>query len=266
MLYFSEANSKTKKLYKVGKFKRYLQKNRQVYSLDLPAGYTCPGAMLCHSRAITIGDTATIKDGPHCKHRCYAASQEVLYKHCRTKRQGNLETLRSARYSHKITKLVIDSLPKNAGIVRLHTAGDFFSIEYLSAMVQVARARPNILFYAYTKSLHFLQKIIDKIPEANLKTGELLPNFIITASIGGKYDKLIPILNIRSARVVLSPAEAREHELTIDTTDEIAASAGGSFALLIHGVQPAKTAAAKAWRHEIMRKAIENKEKSVVYA
>jgi hypothetical protein len=35
--------------------------------------------------------------------------------------------------------------------VRIHDSGDFFSDEYTQAWLRVMRARPTVLFYAYTK-------------------------------------------------------------------------------------------------------------------
>ena len=95
---------------------------------------------------------------------------------------------------------------------------------------------------AYTKSLHFL----DSLDCRNLANGIILPNFLITASIGGKYDNLIPKLNIRTARVVFS--EAAAGSLPLDHTDEYASTPGGNFALLLHGIQPPKTEASAAWQ------------------
>jgi hypothetical protein len=90
------------------------------------------------------------------------------------------------------------------------------------------------LFYAYTKSLPFL-------------VGMTLPsNFIVTVSRGGKHDHLIEGLGIRESVVVYSEKEAEEKGLPIDHDDTHAATHGGSFALLIHGTQPAGSDAGKA--------------------
>jgi hypothetical protein len=72
------------------------------------------------------------------------------------------------------------------------------------------------------------------------KTG----NFLVTASYGGKYDQLISQLELRSAKVVFTEAEAKK--LPIDHNDNHAATIGGNFALLLHGQQPAKSPASRA--------------------
>jgi hypothetical protein len=57
---------------------------------------------------------------------------------------------------------------------------------------------------------------------------------------------LIDRHNLRSAVVVFSEAEAKERKLAIDHDDSHAMNHGPDFALLIHGSQPAGSAAAKA--------------------
>jgi len=131
-------------------------------------------------------------------------------------------------------EMLAASLPADAGVVRYHVAGDFFKASYLQGAIALANVRPNVLFYTYTKSLPFLEGL------------DLPDNFRVTASLGGKHDHLIEGLGIRTARVVYSEQEAADLDLPIDHTDAHAASHGGSFALLLHGVQPAKTPAARA--------------------
>jgi hypothetical protein len=134
-----------------------------------------------------------------------------------------------------------DSLPANCGIVRLHVSGDFFKLAYLQGVIALAAERPDVLFYSYTKSLNFLRRITDWVDPSN---GVVRDNFLLTVSEGGKFDSLIPQLGVRTARVVYSEAEA--NGLPIDHDDSHAATKGGSFALLLHGTQPAGSEASKA--------------------
>lgn len=249
-LKFSPANAKTVALKVVFK-DTYLKEKRKVYSLDLSSGVSCPGAKDCKSMAVIdpLTGRATIKDGPHCQFRCFSASQEVLFPSLRKLREHNFALLKQAKTVDKIASLILNSLPSNAGVVRLHVGGDFFSLNYLLAMYRVAFLRPDILFYFYTKSLHHLKALyalkgIDGVWD--LSIGEILPNFLVTASRGGKFDHLIGELGIREAVVVNSEAEAMTLGLTIDHDDSHAAKSGDSFALLLHGTQPAGTPAARA--------------------
>jgi hypothetical protein len=58
-------------------------------------------------------------------------------------------------------------------VVRWHDAGDFFSKEYLDLAYDVAKANPDVKFYAYTKM-------------GDVATGSHPPNFIINFSSGSK--------------------------------------------------------------------------------
>ena len=132
------------------------------------------------------------------------------------------------------------SLPSNLGVLRFHVGGDFFKPAYFDAALRLAESRPDVLFYAYTKEL------LNLLHHPVSRLGVLRKNFIITASRGGKHDQLIDALSLREAVVVFSEAEAEEKGLPIDHDDSHAATPGGSFALLIHGVQPAKSEASRA--------------------
>jgi hypothetical protein len=243
MLKFSPANTKTKRLKAVIPTLR-----GKIYSLDLPSGYTCPGAKLCKSRAVG-GDNGrfTIVDGPDCQFRCFSASQEVIFPNVRKVRWHNHNELVQAKTVKGMTKLILESIPKNCGAVRLHVGGDIFSKNYLLALLSVAQRRPDIQWYTYTKSLQILQNVLSKINlPLDLPNGVLLPNFHITASYGGKYDNLIGKLNIRSCKVVFSEQQAIDASLLIDHTDEHALQSGGNFSILLHGIQPANSLASTA--------------------
>jgi hypothetical protein len=118
---------------------------------------------------------------------------------------------------------------------------NFFNQEYMQAWYAVALRNPRTLFYAYTKSLRFWVGGISEFPE--------IWNFVLTASYGGRDDHMIDEFNLRSAKVVFSEAEAEELGLAIDHDDSHAAKPtlrDDSFALLIHGTQPAGSEASTA--------------------
>ena len=239
MLKFSNANAKTEALKEVDELKPFLL-DRNIYSLDLLSGYSCPFASECLSKATVIDGKRKIKDGPNTKFRCFSASQEVQYTNVYNSRKHNFDTLRGLSVEDMIHRLNTD-LPDNAGIVRPHVAGDFFKNDYLFAWINVAMMNPEKLFYAYTKSLKYWVE--------NLALIQAVDNFVLTASYGGRDDWLIDKYNLRSTKVVFSEAEAAEAGLEIDHDDSHAARPSlknQDFALLIHGTQPKDTEAAEA--------------------
>lgn len=239
MLYFSEANAKLDTLGKV----LVLQKGEKIYSLDLPAGWSCPGSHNCHSKVVVQPDgKRKIKDGRYTQFRCFSASQEALFPAVYKRRQQNWAALRACRGADSCKRLILACLPPKCKVLRYHVSGDFFKRTYFEGAYLAAKERPDVLFYAYTKSLHFLCNL--PLLGSNLPNGVLLPNFLVTASRGGKFDYLIDPLGIRAATVVFS--EDGAGELPIDHTDDHAATIGGSFALLLHGVQPKNSKASQA--------------------
>lgn len=199
---------------------------KNFYTFSLPAGWTCPGANLCLAKADQT--TGRITDGPNQAFRCYAASMEALYPTVRDSRWSNFEQLRRCKDVFEMETLINASIPLHAQIVRVHVSGDFFNKDYLKAWLNVATLhKPKVLFYAYTKSVHYLNEIL------------FLPrNFIFTVSGGGKFDSS----NNRfgQANVVF------EDDGKLDHNDLNAITGNTNFSLLIHGTQPKGSYAAAA--------------------
>ena len=241
MLKFSKANAKTQALANDAELADYLTDKRKIYSLDLLSGYSCPSAKKCLSKAVVQDNgKRKIKDGKDTEFRCFSASQEVQYTNVYNSRKHNFDLLRKKNHAEMVS-LINGSLPENAGIVRIHVAGDFFSLPYMHAWYEVAMLNPSVLFYAYTKSLRFWVGGINELP--------ILHNFVLTASYGGTHDHMINEFNLRSTKVVFSEAKAVELGLEIDHDDSHAAKPSlrdNSFALLIHGTQPAGSEASTA--------------------
>lgn len=213
----------------------------EVYSFDMLSGVTCPFAQDCHAKVVIRADgSRTIQDGKHTLFRCFSASQEVAYTNVFLARQSNTDFIMplAAKSPMQAAAALVDALPDDAGCVRIHVAGDFKLLNYFDAWLEAANRRPDIRFYAYTKSLPFWVKRLDVLPD----------NFLLTASRGGKADRLIDEHGFREARVVFSESEANVLGLEIDHDDSHAALPGPSFALLIHGIQPAGSEAGKAVR------------------
>jgi hypothetical protein len=209
---------KSEKL-KFAKGNAKLSKTTAIFSL--PAGHTCMGARDCLAR----------KD---ISFRCYAATSENMFRNVRVSRWRNFDMLRGKSIADMVT-LISQSLPRNIKLVRIHSSGDFFSQTYFDAWLQVVRANPSIVFYAYTKALPFWVYRLKELPA----------NFRLIASRGGKFDTLIDQYKLRCAEVVFSESEAKAKGLKIDHDDKLAWQSDKNFALLLHGTQPAGSNAGK---------------------
>jgi hypothetical protein len=206
-------------------------------NLSLPAGYTCPFAEMC--KTLVPRDREKIHGKlvqDYGDIRCYAASEEARYPAAQEHRWTNKDLLDEFDQAGKVDLILrsIKYYEQQEGridVFRIHESGDFYDMEYFESWLGVAQQRPDILFYAYTKSLPFWVKHLGKIP-VNMK---------LIASMGGKRDDLISKHDLKYTVVVNSPEEAKNLHLPIDIDDTLAYNYDGNFALLIHGTQPAGT-------------------------
>jgi hypothetical protein len=210
-------------------------KIKHIPNFNLPAGFACPFAEKCFTKADKV--TGKLTDGKKQEFRCFAASAENLFKNVREQRWNNFDILRKLKTPEEIAAKFQEVLPKNVKYIRIHASGDFYSQIYFDGILQLSNNNPDIIFYTYTKSIPYWIARIGQIPS----------NLRLTASIGGKHDNLIKEYNLKYAQVVYSEQEAKDLGLEIDHDDSHGFGASDKpFALLIHGVQPAGSKASKA--------------------
>jgi hypothetical protein len=207
-----------------------------IATFSLPAGWTCPCANECLSKADRY--TGKITDGPNINFRCYAATNECRATTVRNARWRNFELLKTAKTVQGMADLIQQSLPWGITFVRVHPSGDFFNETYFKAWLNVALNNPELIVYGYTKTLNWIVKYKSVMPS----------NFRLTASKGGKLDALIQQHNLVSAEVVFSTEEARLKGLEIDHDDSHAIKNDKSYGLLLHGTQPVNSVAGEAWK------------------
>ena len=193
--------------------------DKKMLTWSLPSGHTCFGADKCLAYADRI--TGELINGANQEYRCYSAVTE-RFPSVRSKYWMNYEAVKN-KTAHEVADVLISCLPKTARIVRVHVAGDFFHQNYFDGWLKVASLKPNVRFYAFTKSLPLWVKQIKHIPL----------NLSLIASIGGKFDELITKHKLRYAKVVNSIDEAHELRLQIDYDDKVAALGNKPFALII---------------------------------
>lgn len=163
-----------------------------------------------------------------CKAVCYAKQGRYVMDSVIKPRKHNLRmSLRTTFVKHitaDLNQMVIKSkvCRKPYNVVRLHDSGDFYSQEYLDAWSTIAATFPDVIFYAYTKSLH-------------LDMSAIPSNLRITRSQGGRLDQLIN-LGLPNSRIFSSHA-ARKREKYVDGNEsDIPAIEGKtSIGLVYHG-------------------------------
>lgn len=90
-----------------------------------------------------------------------------------------------------LSAAVADLLDAGAAVIRIHDSGDFLTEAYLHAWYSIAAARPEHLFYAYTKEIALVQASWPARPD----------NLLICYSLGGRQDHLVDTGTDRHADV-----------------------------------------------------------------
>jgi hypothetical protein len=206
-----------------------------VATFSLPAGWTCPFAKDCKMKVGREGKTREV--GEDAQFMCYAAWMEIQRKYLRENRWHNYDLLNEAKSVQEKANLIIKSLSYHFGehgkteYVRIHESGDFYNGEYLQAWVEAAKRFPNVIFYAYTKSLPFLLKYKEIINQ--------VPNFKLNISAGSAKPELEGEVGYPVASVFQTPEEVLAAGQLIDLDDSIARDKKNTsnFALLVHGMQ-----------------------------
>lgn len=104
---------------------------RSICHFDLPAVTTCPGRSsvcerVCYAR----------------RHRFRTRAVQRRLRWC----------LRQSRRTDFTDRMVGEIRRTGAIVVRIHVSGDFYSADYASKWLEVARRQPGVRFYCYTRS------------------------------------------------------------------------------------------------------------------
>ena len=136
--------------------RKFLKNNNKklsinVFSFDIPAGITCNGI---------------------CKN-CYAIKNERMMPTVRISRLLNYIVVLYALLDNNFNKFFIKKIQLelnnikiiyNSPVIRLHTSGDMFDIDYLNLWIKIINKNKKIKFYTYTKMAWLLPQV-DNINE-----------------------------------------------------------------------------------------------------
>lgn len=157
-----------------------------------------------------------------CAGYCYARQGAYTFPVVKAARESNLrETQNTASFTAKAMSDLRNM--RKVTTVRVHDSGDFYSQEYLNAWYAIARAFPDIVFYAYTKSLHL--DLWSKKPR----------NFRIIQSVGGVMDDDI---NTRRPHSRVFPTDYARRQAGYGDghiTDTLAIRGARKIGLVYHG-------------------------------
>lgn len=117
-----------------------------------------------------------------------AMISELRHKRFRPTGQPRLTECRDALVNDSWTVSWLDT---GGAAVRIHDSGDFYTVAYFKAWVDIAEQVPDVLFYAYTKEVALVKRFEAILP----------PNFRIVYSMGGTQDHLLDLERDRHAEV-----------------------------------------------------------------
>jgi len=175
-----------------------------------------------------------------CAAGCYARSGTYRFSNVAKVHEAKLQLTLSDEFVDTIINEINSWLSKRSTKhlkVRIHDAGDFYSIEYYNRWKSIMSHFENndrVSFYAYTKQVAMFQS-------------EILPsNFTLIFSFGGKQDHLIDTSKHRHARVFESIEALQAAGYVDGTEDDMVAAVGvlNKIGLVYHG---AKNYSNTAW-------------------
>jgi hypothetical protein len=175
------------KLEQESKTKNLLTQNRKmkstsneiglnVYNFSIPAYRSMKGKVICPMAGA-------------CSKFCYAQKGNYRYRHIQ----------KIAEYKYQLTKhkdtfmtrMSNEIREKNVDVLRVHDAGDYYSLDYMKTWFNIAKANPHTVFYSYTKS-HDMVRLAYRL-------GLVPSNYVFIFSTGSKRDDAINMETERHA-------------------------------------------------------------------
>jgi hypothetical protein len=108
-----------------------LGRRRRLWGFGLPSRSTCPGRSAL------------------CAAACYSYRLEQFRPGVRARYRRNLALSRRSDFARRVLDLLA---ARQVEVVRVHTAGDFYSAAYARQWLAVMRAAPAVRFFLYTRS------------------------------------------------------------------------------------------------------------------
>lgn len=176
--------------------------------------------------------TVTCPNAGACAVGCYAQMGAYVWSNVKSAHQAKLDLTKSDTFvSEMIAEINVWLKRKSVRQlkVRIHDAGDFYSLEYALrwfAVMKHFKTDGRVSFYAYTKQVHMFKGMIG-IPD----------NFTLIFSFGGKQDSSIDVTKDRHARVFESLEALNAAGYSDGTDDDMVAAMGSSnlIGLCYHG-------------------------------
>ena len=185
-----------------------------VYNFGIPARKARDGFTTC-------------RKAKNCIPGCYARQGAYLWPVVANAYEKRLALARGPRaeFTMGISADIEIALKRAKGkqvYIRIHDSGDFFSLNYALAWMEIVADYPDVKFYAYTKEVKMLGH------------WELPENMRLVFSYGGKEDKLISP-DMPHSRVFETTAGLKKAGYIDASKDDLLVFKGKKIGLAYHG-------------------------------
>lgn len=196
--------------------KKSSTKDIAVYNWTIPAHKGLDGTLTCPNAS-------------KCIKGCYAQMGAYIWNNTRKSHQEKLDLTKTELFVPSMIAAIKVKLRRSKTVyVRIHDAGDFYSLDYTLKWFNVMnyfKGQP-VKFYAYTKQVKMFKEIDIDIPE----------NFKIIYSFGGKQDKLIDRTKDRHSWVFESEVDLKKlGYINASKDDLLALTDNAKVGLVYHG-------------------------------
>jgi len=128
-----------------------------------PIKFSKPSKMPCHTfstpaQACITGSKLRLIKGSVCSD-CYALKGNYRFPHVKAPRETNLAAILGDLQSWRVQMIEMLRSTEKTGYFRWHDSGDLQSYDHLLAIVDIARALPEIRFWLPTKEKQFLSRL-----------------------------------------------------------------------------------------------------------
>ncbi|KKL98627.1 hypothetical protein LCGC14_1822530 [marine sediment metagenome] len=183
-------------------------KKDNIWSFGLPAVKTCPQA-------------------GECANYCYARKGRYVFGTVKSHKERCFDHSKTLLFIRDICREIDSHQQSGINIIRIHDSGDFYNRLYARQWFAIAKRKPNIIFYAYTKSVEMFKEF--RLGRNADNTHVIPDNFRVIYSYGGKQDQLIDINLDRHAWIFDNEQDLRlagyvdcsESDLLTATTDSL---------------------------------------------
>jgi len=160
-----------------------------------------------------------------CVKPCYARQGTYTWTPTKNAYENRLEHY----FNGTLTSSIMKEIKSKRRIthVRVHDSGDFFSKAYLANWIRIAENHPEVVFYAYTKTVSWVKE---------LESLGLIPkNFIFIFSYGGYDDHLIDPEKDRHSKVFKDSESLPSTYVNASDNDLLAIGENKNIGLIYHG-------------------------------